>query len=156
MTNYRKPFKLFTTTAVAALVCGAVATTAFADEVPPQGSKMLSEILSNVESDAGTIIEAEFDDGFWELTAHKNRQLTVYHVDPKTGDVKKKRMDDDDEELPPSDAMKLSELAEKLEGSEPGTITSIEFDEGVFEVEMQDGDDEVEFDVDPKTGERVD
>lgn len=54
--------------------------------VPPEGSKPLSEIVQSVEKrDLGTITEVEFEDGFWEFEIRKTAMKIKLYVDPRTG-----------------------------------------------------------------------
>lgn len=53
---------------------------------------------------------------------------------------------------PPAGAMKLSEIIAKLEAANY-VVTEVEFEVDEWEIEAYKGEEEVEFEVDPMTGE---
>lgn len=56
------------------------------DDLPPQNSKPLSEILKSVEGQSGAVVtDVEFDDGYWEVTVRKDGRKTELNLDPRTG-----------------------------------------------------------------------
>lgn len=56
-------------------------------------------------------------------------------------------------EYPPPDARPLSEIVRSLEDADIGLITSIEFDDGAWEIETRRDGRWMEVHVDPETGE---
>jgi len=61
----------------------------FRDETPPSNGKPLSAIIKAVEDrNYGTITEAEFDDGKWEIEVHQagGREIEIY-VDAVSGQI---------------------------------------------------------------------
>ena len=57
-----------------------------------------------------------------------------------------------DDDRPPADALKLSEVVQKLEQQGFHPIVDIEFDDGVWEIDAYRGADKRELQVDPRTG----
>lgn len=56
------------------------------------------------------------------------------------------------DDRPPADALKLSEVVQKLEQQGFYPIVDIEFDDGVWEIDAYRGADKRELQVDPRTG----
>ena len=70
-------------------------STPSAAEKPPAGSKPLSEVAAAVERAGFTpIVEASLDAGLWEVEAYQANTKYELRVDPKTGEIKSKRVDD--------------------------------------------------------------
>lgn len=57
-----------------------------------------------------------------------------------------------DDDRPPADALKLSEVVQKLEQQGFHPVVDIEFDDGVWEIDAYRGNDKRELQVDPLTG----
>lgn len=55
-------------------------------------------------------------------------------------------------EVPPKDGKPLSELIKSVEDQKAGVITEVEFDDGLWEVEVHKGSTKTEFCLDPKSG----
>lgn len=55
-------------------------------------------------------------------------------------------------DLPPADALKLSQIIEKLEQQGFHPIVDVEFDDGVWEIDAYRGKEKRELHLDPKTG----
>lgn len=123
-----------------------------AGELPPPGSLPLSTILRGVEERAlGTIAEAEFDDGRWEVKVCDAGTCQKLYIDPASGEEKRRRRADPDE-VPPANAMHLSAVVRSVEAREPGVITEVEFDDGYWEVELRRDGRKVKPWIDPTTG----
>lgn len=54
-------------------------------------------------------------------------------------------------EVPPKDTKPLSEVVKAAEDTKAGVITQVEFDNGLWEVEVHNGNKEVTLYLDPKT-----
>lgn len=55
--------------------------------LPPDGGKPLVEIIQSLEKqNVGAISEIEFDDGFWEVTVHKDGKKIKWDIDPMSGE----------------------------------------------------------------------
>lgn len=127
-----------------------------ADELPPSNSKLLSAILKSIEAqNLGIVTNVEFDDAYWEVEIYKAGAETKLYVDAISGEIKRQDTDDVDGELPPEKGKPLSAIVESLEKQNLGTITSIEFDEGVWDVEIRDDGAETELKIDPMSGDRI-
>jgi uncharacterized membrane protein YkoI len=55
------------------------------EEVPPTGSKALSDVLHDAKN-VGTVVDVEFDHGRWEVEHFLNGQKKKLELDPKTGE----------------------------------------------------------------------
>lgn len=56
-------------------------------ELPPEVRLELSEVMLKVEElDVGTIVEFEFDDGYWEIELRRGSKIVKMDVDPVTGE----------------------------------------------------------------------
>jgi hypothetical protein len=64
------------------------ATYVVAEELPPKGSKQLSEIAEMLE-DKGydPITEASMENGVWEIDAYMNNEERELKVNPITGEI---------------------------------------------------------------------
>jgi hypothetical protein len=71
-----------------------VATAASADQKPPPNSKPLSQVAAAVErAGYSPIVEADFDNGSWEIEAYQGETKYELRVDPMSGEIKSKRVD---------------------------------------------------------------
>jgi len=128
---------------------------ALADDQPPSGARPLSGILASLEdTDVGVITKAEFDDGYWEIKAVKNGQRTKLYVHPDTGQIDRRKSENNDDDVPPSDALRLSEIVKGVEQRGVGVITEVEFDDSRWEIKVRDNGKRVDLRVDPRTGEQ--
>lgn len=141
----------------AALAAGLLLGTvpfASAGDIPPAGAKPLSEVIKSVAAaDLGVITEAECDDGLWEITFQKDaRQITLF-VDPVSMKEKRRKQEDDSSsDVPPTDAKPLAEILRSVEAGGSGAITEVEFDDGVWEVEVYQNKRKQKLYIDPATG----
>jgi uncharacterized membrane protein YkoI len=130
-----------------------LAARALAGELPPAGSKPLSSILQAVEGlKIGSITDAEFDDGAWEIKACAGRACHKLDIDPISGAEKRRRATDADDALPPTDGIALSAIAASIEARHEGIISEVDFDDGYWEFEVRKDGQTMKVDVDPKTG----
>lgn len=136
---------------LAAALLGAAAS---AGELPPPDGKPLSEIVRSVEAmKLGVITSVEFDDGLWEVKTRQGRSATKLYIDPHSG-AEKRRKPDDPEEAPPAGAKPLSAIIAALEAQKAGVITSVEFDDGYWEVKLRRDGAKQKIDIVPQTGAR--
>jgi hypothetical protein len=124
-----------------------------ASEIPPPDSKPLSLILKSVEEQKiGSITEAEFDDGLWEIRVCGAAACEKLYLDPRTSNEKRRRKTDSDE-MPPANAMPISTVIQLIEARGMGTITAVEFDHASWEVELRKDRQKIRLLADPMTGE---
>lgn len=119
----------------AALIVPAMAL-AHDNDVPPSNAKLLSEILATADSlGLGQIVEAEFDDGRWDIILCE--QATCYKVefDPISGQ-ELRRKSADSKRLPPASAAPLTTVITQVEVANPGVITAADYDDGYWSVEL--------------------
>ena len=122
-------------------------------DAPPADGKPLSEILQVVEKQPATrVAEVEFDDGRWEVKACDAAGCQKLEIDPRTGEVARRRSSGRDE-LPAADAKPLSAIARWVEASGQGVIEEIEFDDGVWEVDVRKDGRKAKLVIDPVSGE---
>lgn len=139
-------------TMLCALALWMAAPFVWAGEVPPAGSKPLSEILRSVEQHKPEVIsKAEFDDGVWEVKACDAGACQKLYIDPKSG-AEKRRRKTDSEHLPPAGAMPLSTVVQSIEKQGLGEITEVEFEDGSWEVKLRKDGHKAKLFVDPLTG----
>lgn len=124
-----------------------------AGEIPPQGSRPLSQILRSVErQNLGVVTEAEFDDGLWEVKVCDSRGCQRLYIDPRSGRVTRRRRTNLDE-MPPPDARPLSAIIQSVEVRRLGVITEVEFDDGLWRVEIRRDGRKIRLGIDPRTAE---
>lgn len=124
-----------------------------AGELPPPDARPLSVILQSVEEQKlGSISEAEFDDGFWEVKVCASSACQKLYLDPRTA-AEKYRRKTDTEEIPPANSMPISTIIQSVEARELGTITEVEFEHGFWEVELRKNKQKIKLIIDPMTGE---
>ncbi len=58
-------------------------------------------------------------------------------------------------DVPPRDGMALSAIIKSVEDQKVGVITEVEFDDGLWEVDVHKGSREVTFYLNPKTGKLI-
>lgn len=80
--------------AVGVVALNVQATYVMAGELPPKGSKQLSEIAKMLE-DKGyePITEASMEEGVWEVDAFMNNEERELKVNPVTGEIISDRPD---------------------------------------------------------------
>ena len=125
---------------------------AWAGDVPPAGGKPLSEILRSVEDQKlGAFSEVEFDDGLWEVKVCGASACQKLYLSPGSGDETRRRSADS-EEIPPPNSKPLSTIVQAIEASGAGSITEVEFDDGVWEVDLRKDGRKTKLRIDPMTG----
>lgn len=128
---------------------------ASASPVPPAaspGSKPLSAILRSVEERGlGSITEADFDDGLWEVTVCTAAACQKLYLDPRTGEEVRRR-NTDLAAAPPAGALPLSTIVQSVEALGLGVIEEVEFEHGAWEFELHKDGREIELVADPLTG----
>lgn len=125
---------------------------AVAGEIPPPGAKPLSVILKSVEDrKLGSISEAEFDDGLWEVKVCSAEACEKLDIDPQTGEEKHRRKKASDE-IPPANSRPISTIIESVEGRNSGVVSEVEFDDGFWEVELRKDGRKTRLVLDPMTG----
>lgn len=61
------------------------------DDLPPADAVPLSAVVQSIEDrNLGVVTEAEFDDGLWEIKVRKNGRKTKFHIEPTTGNMRKR------------------------------------------------------------------
>ncbi|MDR2219051.1 MAG: PepSY domain-containing protein [Methylobacillus sp.] len=124
-----------------------------ANELPPTDSKPLSLILKSVEEQKiGSITEAEFDDGLWEIKVCGATACEKLYLDPKTGNEKRRGKTDFDE-APPANAIPVSTTIQSIEAHGMGTITEVELEHGAWKVELRKDKQKMKLIADPISGE---
>lgn len=137
-------------TVFAVLAGGALS--ANAGEPPPQGSRPLSTILKSVEGQhLGTVAEAEFDDGLWQIKVCQTNGCEKLYINPNTG-KEVRRNASGPEELPPTGSLALSSVIQGVEAMQPGRVSEVEFEHSHWEVELRDGVHKTKLWINPATG----
>lgn len=128
--------RLGTFLALSALSLGVVAPPALADQVPPAGSKPLSQILHAIESQGlGRISEAEFEHGVWEVKACTPTACQKLDVDPRSGKELRRRPANRDA-VPPQGATSISDILKAIEARHLGAVSDIEFEHGSWSIHL--------------------
>jgi len=138
------------------------------------GSAQEKKILSmqEIEKKAlavvdGTVADIELDQNrnrsVYEVEVHADKEEYDLKFDAYTGKLlkqKKERQDDDDNEwVNTNTATNLISKEKAVEAAltkAKGTVTKIKLDDGIYEIELKDGQYEYDVDVDSITGEIVD
>ncbi len=138
------------------------------------GSAQEKKILSmqEIEKKAlavvdGTVADIELDQNryrsVYEVEVHADKEEYDLKFDAYTGKLlkqKKERQDDDDHEwVNANTATNLISKEKAIEAAltkAKGTVTKIKLDDGIYEIELKNGQYEYDVDVDSFTGEIVD
>ncbi|MGJ8671515.1 PepSY domain-containing protein [Rubritalea sp.] len=76
-------------------ILGIATVTALANEKPPADALPLSKVVKMVEDQGyNPFIEANFDDGKWEVEAYKGDAKRELRVNAKSGKIESDRADD--------------------------------------------------------------
>lgn len=115
----------------------------------------LSEILTRVEQSGLTdIVEADYDDGIWEIEGFRNGAGVEVHVHPATG----KMLSEHPENIewrPQAGQKTALEVVTALEKSDEDRIEEIDWERDHWVVEVKGPKGERKFLVDPATGKVV-
>lgn len=137
------------------------------------GSAQEKKILSmqEIEKKAlavvdGTVADIELDQNryrsVYEVEVHADKEEYDLKFDAYTGKLlkqKKERQDDDDNEWVNANTTNLISKEKAIEAAltkAKGTVTKIKLDDGIYEIELKNGQYEYDVDVDSITGEIVD
>lgn len=124
---------------------------AHADKLPPPKAKPLSSILMAVENqNIGQIIEAEFDDGLWEVKTCQVQNYQKIYLDPVTGQEQRPRKSKN--KVPPANALPLSSIVQTIEDRKLGSIIEVEFDDELWKIKLRKDGREIKMSVNPMTG----
>jgi uncharacterized membrane protein YkoI len=134
-----------------ALLVGCMSAVALSNDRLPQKYIPLDEIVESLEKAGYVVIEAEADEGRWEVDAHKGDETYELHIDPATGETIAAHRDDA-EPTPSARAMKLSKLLKAVNQAGYAGISSVEFKRGKWEVEVRKGRQKYELKVDAENG----
>jgi len=115
----------------------------------------------------GTVADIELDQNryrsVYEVEVHADKEEYDLKFDAYTGKLlkqKKERQDDDDNEwVNANTATNLISKEKAIEAAltkAKGTVTKIKLDDGIYEIELKNGQYEYDVDVDSITGEIVD
>lgn len=120
----------------------------------PATPRPLSAIVQAIEGEAGQIVEAELDDGLWEIKQCSRTACQKLYVDPATGKEIRRRATDL-EQLPPANAKPLAALLTQVESTQKGRIVEAEFDHDVWEVKLREAGRSHKLWLDPVTGKQL-
>lgn len=134
-----------------ALLIGCMSAAAMANERTSRQLKPMAEIVRSLEDSGYVVVEAEIDDGHWEVDAHKGEDSYELHIDPTTGKTLSVHQDDADP-TPPADSMKLSKLLQRISKNGYAAVVSAEFKRGKWEMEVRRGRQKREIKVDAESG----
>ena len=124
-------------------------------EAPANAGVALSALLEKVESEnIGVVIEAEHENGKWEVESCKTDGCTDIEFDAKTGAELSRKSEKSDDALPPEGAKPLSEVVKTFE-LHNYPISEIEFEDGSWEVYWMKDGRKVKSNLDPMTAKNV-
>ena len=144
-----------TFTVLAALLLSLAGGAASAAELPPADAKPLSQILEAVEkAHPGVVISAEFDERRWEILSCNadGRSCRELRVDPRSAKTLRDSRETNFDVRPPASGKTASQIAAAVEAHKLGTITELEFDDPVWEVELHGSGVRAKLYVDPASG----
>lgn len=119
------------TVSLAALIGGV----ALAADLLPANALPLSTILTTLEQQGlSPIVEANFDDGVWEIEGFRGDRPVELHVDPLTGKSFGEHPDRIDSR-PPATAKAASAIAKAIEGAGYSSILELEWEHDHWDVE---------------------
>src|SRR5690606_17471827 len=100
------------------------------------------------------VVEAEFDDGKWEIEAYQEDQAYELLVDPGSGEVVSKHRDTSDAR-PPEDGKRLSEILFSLAEAGYTDVQDVSFEGRTWEVEARRNGVKRELRVSVSSGEVI-
>lgn len=139
------------------IAIGAISLHAIARTGEPvqEGSVPLSTLVQKVaDENIGSVIEAEYEKGRWEIEACTATSCVDIKFDAKTGTEIKRKTEKSDDALPPDNARPLAEIVKTFE-EHHYQITEIEFEDGVWEVYWIKDGRKVKSWLDPVTAKNV-
>jgi len=121
-------------------------------------AKALSAIVKGLEDQSlGTIHDIEREASHWEVSIATGDGQFNLRLDPRTGEERGRSTESErEDDLPPRDAMPLSQVLERVENEHArgAEIREVEFDDGWWESELRREGRKMELDLDPRTGDR--
>lgn len=140
--------------AAASLALAAAA--AVAAEVPGADARPLSQLLEEVEkAHPGVIVSAEFDDRRWEVLSCNPdaRSCRELRIDPRSAQTLRDSRETNFDLRPPAGGKTAAQIAAAVEALKLGTITELEFDHPLWEVEVRGKGVRAKLYLDPASGE---
>ncbi len=136
------------------LLTACIGAAALAGDRPAGEFKPLEEIAESLEKSGYVIVEAEMDDGRWEVDVQKGDESYELHIDPLTGKTISKHRDDN---RPASigQAIRLTKLLKDVSALGYRPIVSAEFKRGQWEVEAYKDRAKRELKIEAKNGKIV-
>ncbi len=133
------------------LLTACIGAAALAGDRPASESKPLEEIAESLEKSGYLIVEAEMDDGRWEVEVQQGNDSYELHIDPLTGKTISKHRDDN---RPASigQAIRLTKLLKNVSEQGYRPIVSAEFKRGRWEVEAYKDRTKRELKIEAKNG----
>ncbi|MBS7351223.1 MAG: hypothetical protein KIG95_13945 [Comamonas sp.] len=111
---------------------------AWADPPPPPNAQPLSSILAAAQTHstpASSIVQADFDDGRWEITICQPDECHKHYIDPHSAAQLAQRRTDL-KPMPHAEALPITQIAGQVEAARLGSITSVEWEHGHWQVEL--------------------
>jgi uncharacterized iron-regulated membrane protein len=138
---------------VAAFSAGTSMAAFAAEPAAATGDMPLSAILQSAEK-SGRVVSVERERNRWEvLVCSRRGSCSELYLDPVTGRELRREREATFDRLPPADAKPLSTVVAALEQQNLGTITEIDFDDRLWEIDVLPGEGRrIELYVDPVTG----
>lgn len=130
-----------------------LAAPALADDRPPADARPLAEVVAILENGhVDVITEIDWDDNKWEIEARKDDKWFDFDVSP-SGEILKRESSGSEDDVPPAGSLPLSHILNGVERAHaPARVTDVEFDDDHWEIELHDGDREIELKINPRTG----
>ncbi len=120
--------------ALSSLLGFAAVSTVQAGEVPPANAQPLSKILQAAAGqNLGSVSEAEFEHGLWEVKVCKRVTCEKLYMDPATGKVLRKKPADRDD-VPPKESESIAQIVSTVESRAPGRVTGVEYEHGRWSI----------------------
>ncbi len=139
----------------ALLLASCMGVAALAGDRLHHDSKPLGEIVEVLEKSGYVVVDAEIDDGRWEIDAHKDDVSYELHINPVTGETIATYRDTTAYSAPPVHALKLSKLLKEVGKGGYSPILSAEFKHGRWEVEAHKDGQKRELEIGANDGKIV-
>ncbi|WP_437229650.1 PepSY domain-containing protein [Planctomicrobium sp. SH661] len=131
---------------------GAVTTAGMAAEMLPAKSLPLSKVLATLEQQGLTsIVEADFDNGIWEIEGMRGDRPVELHVDPLTGKSHGEHPDRIDS-FPPAGLKSAAAIAKSIEAAGYAAILELDWEHDHWEAEAISAAGHRKLHVAPDTG----